>query len=97
MSVEEAIAKLLESNNTKHGEESLEKRGFSQAKIEHIIKRRMNFLQRDGATVFLRKSKKGIYDFVVMGEKGVITAMNNLGVQAIRNLARNYGWEIHIP
>jgi hypothetical protein len=97
MTVDEALEKLFNLENTKHGEDSLEEREFSQIKLEHIIRNGINFLQRDGATVFLRKSKRGIYDFVVMGEKGIITALNNLDIQAIRNLARNHGWEIHIP
>jgi hypothetical protein len=76
---------------TVHGAERLAERGFTQADII-LTKSGQQFLQKDGAMVFLKEVTPGKFNVIVEGKRGVITALKNVSERGIRRLAANYGW-----
>lgn len=77
---------------TAHGAERLEQAGFTDdlvaaTKAGHVTR------QANGATVYVNEATPGRFDFIVEGERGVITAHRNWRQGAVDRLAKNYGWE----
>lgn len=77
---------------TAHGAERLARSGFTDDLVNLTKTEGRIFRQSDGATVFLRESSPGRFDFIVTGEKGVVTAHRNWSRRAIERIAKNYGW-----
>jgi RHS repeat-associated protein len=76
---------------TIHGAERLAARGFSEADIA-LTKTGVQFLQRDGATVFLKEVTPGKFNVIVEGGRGVVTALKNVSEKSVARLSANYGW-----
>jgi hypothetical protein len=76
---------------TIHGAERLAARGFSEADIA-LTKTGVQFLQRDGATVFLKEVTPGKFNVIVEGSRGVVTALKNVSEKSVARLSANYGW-----
>ena len=76
---------------TVHGAERLAERGFSQADVV-LTKSGQQFLQRDGATVFLKEVAPGKFNVLIEGQRGVVTALKNVSEKSIAKLAANHGW-----
>ncbi|HKO42108.1 MAG TPA: RHS repeat-associated core domain-containing protein [Pyrinomonadaceae bacterium] len=79
------------SQATKHGAERLAERGFTSADIT-LTKSGSQFLQKDGARVFLKEVSSGRFNVIVEGQRGVVTALKDVSERKIAKLARNYGW-----
>lgn len=94
LTVEEALNLALKHTN--HASWSIVKRAFSKEEIIEIITNGKRFLQWDKATVCLNKGRKGLYDFVVVGGEGIITAVKKKNIKDIRGFAKRYIWEIYI-
>ena len=86
----EALAETA-TRATIHGAEQLAARGFTEADIA-LTKTGVQFLQRDGASVFLKEVAPGKYNVIVEGTRGVVTALKNISEKSAARLAQNYGW-----
>ena len=51
------------------------------------------FRQADEATVFLKEISPDRFNFIIEGERGVITAHRNWPLKEIQGIAERYGWE----
>jgi hypothetical protein len=78
---------------TAHGAERLAQSGFTDDLVRLTKSEGQVLRQADGATVYLRESAPGRFDFIVEGERGVITAHTNMPQRAIDGLASRYGWK----
>ena len=78
---------------TAHGAERLAQSGFTDDLVRLTKSEGQVLRQADGATVYLRESSPGRFDFIVEGERGVITAHTNMPQKAIDGLASRYGWK----
>ncbi len=78
-------------NATAHGAEQLAARGFSTEDIAATLQGE-EFTQADGATVYLAETTPGKFNVIVMGDRGVVTALKGIGEGAVGRLAQNYGW-----
>ncbi|MFL6207266.1 MAG: RHS repeat-associated core domain-containing protein [Pyrinomonadaceae bacterium] len=76
---------------TIHGTQRLAERTFSAADIA-LTKSGKQFLQRDGATVFLKEVAPGKFNVLVEGQRGVVTALKNVAEKKVAKLAAKYGW-----
>jgi hypothetical protein len=76
---------------TVHGGVRLAGRGFTEADVA-LTKTGIQFLQRDGATVFFKEVAPGKFNVIVEGERGVVTALKNISEKSAARLAKNYGW-----
>jgi hypothetical protein len=76
---------------TVHGAERLAERNFSQADIA-LTKSGKQFLQSDGATVFVKEVAPGKFNVLIEGQRGVVTALKNLSEKSLAGLAANFGW-----
>jgi RHS repeat-associated protein len=81
---------------TIHGAQQLAARGFTAARIASTLGGE-SFNQADGALVFLNQISPGKFDFIVLGDNGVVTAGSNWGTKAVARLAANYGWNWSPP
>lgn len=84
---------------TEHAKESLLRHGFREPfdLIDYIIDNPTHVvIQADGSRVYIQRAseKKRSYNLVIEGEEGIVTAMRNKIPQELKNLARNYGWEL---
>jgi filamentous hemagglutinin len=84
---------------TEHARESLLRHGFREpfALIDYIIDNPTHFvIQADGSRVYIQRvsERKRSYNLVIEGEEGIVTGMRNKTPQELKNLARNYGWEL---
>jgi len=77
---------------TVHGSERLSQAGFTDDLVAQT-KSALSTTQADGAAVYVREVSPGRFDFIVEGERGVITAHRGWSQKAIDRLAANYGWE----
>jgi hypothetical protein len=77
---------------TTHGAQRLAQFGFTDDLVRLTKTEGQVLRQADGATVYLRQSSPGRFDFIVEGERGVITAHRNMPQKAIDGLAQRYGW-----
>ncbi|NHA16187.1 RHS repeat-associated core domain-containing protein [Thioalkalivibrio sp. XN279] len=77
---------------TAHGAERLARSGFTDDLVKLTKTEGQVLHQSDGAKVFLRESSPGRFDFIVEGERGVITAHRNWSQKSIDGIAKNYGW-----
>src|SRR5438132_5184491 len=71
---------------TLHGAERLTQAGFDEASIAATKSGRV-LQQADGETVYLKEVSPGRYDFIVRGERGVITAHRGWSYKAVDRLA----------
>lgn len=76
---------------TIHGAERLAERGFTQADII-LTKTGQQFLQKDGAKVFIKEVAPGKFNVLVEGQRGVVTALKNVSEQKVAKIAAKYGW-----
>ncbi len=76
---------------TLHGAERLAKEGFDQAAVAATRAGRL-LRQADGARVYVNEVSPGRYDFIVIGDRGVITAHRGWSFKSVSRLAKNYGW-----
>lgn len=78
---------------TIHGGERLIEAGFTDDLVTLTRTEGISFAQADGAQVFLREVSPGRFDFIVQGQRGVITAHRGWSTKNVERLARNYGWD----
>lgn len=50
------------------------------------------YAAKENLEQLVRESSPGRFDFIVEGERGVITAHRNWSQKAIDRIAKNYGW-----
>lgn len=77
---------------TVHGSERLTQAGFTDDLIAQT-RAGLATRQSDGANVFVREVTPGRFDFIVEGERGVVTAHRGWSQKSVDRLAKNYGWE----
>lgn len=77
---------------TVHGSERLTQAGFTDDLIAQT-RAGLATRQSDGANVFVREVTPGRFDYIVEGERGVVTAHRGWSQKSIDRLAKNYGWE----
>lgn len=77
---------------TSHGAERLTRAGFTDDLVAQT-KAGLVTRQADGASVYVREVSPGRFDFIVEGQRGVITAHRNWSQKSVDGLARRYGWE----
>jgi len=77
---------------TLHGAERLAQAGFTDELIA-LTKSGQVFRQADEATVFLKEISPDRFNFIIEGERGVITAHRNWPLKEIQGIAERYGWE----
>jgi RHS repeat-associated protein len=77
---------------TIHGAERLTQAGFDEATVSATRAGRV-LQQADGATVYVNEVSPGKYDFIIQGERGVVTAHRGWSFKAVTRLAGNYGWK----
>ena len=76
---------------TAHGAQQLAARGFSADDIAATLQGQQ-LTQADGATVYLAETAPGKFNVIVVGDRGVVTALKGIGESAVDRLAQNYGW-----
>lgn len=81
------------TRTTAHGAQRLANAGFTDDLIALTKAQGMRLRQADGATVYLREVSSGRFDFIVEGNRGIITAHRNWRTDAVTRVARNHGWE----
>jgi len=89
---DDAVAAKGGARATAHGAERLARSGFTDDLVKLTKTEGQVLHQSDGAKVFLRESSPGRFDFIVEGERGVITAHRNWSQKSIDGIAKNYGW-----
>jgi len=49
----------------------------------------------DGASVYIqrRNGRRRIYDYIVVGDDGIVSALDNIDSQELRELAEQFNWE----
>ncbi len=77
---------------TTHGSLRLSQAGFTDDLVAQT-KSAIQTTQRDGAIVYIRQVSPGRFDFIVEGERGVITAHRGWTQKSVDRLAKNFGWE----
>jgi RHS repeat-associated protein len=77
---------------TAHGAERLAQSGFTDDLVRLTKSEGQVLRQADGATVYLRETSLGRFDFIIEGERGIVTAHRNMPQEAIGGLAKRYGW-----
>lgn len=88
----EASASGVQPAMTIHGAERLAQAGLDEQGLGGI-KSGLRLIQADGAAVFLKEVAPGKFDFIVQGERGIVTAHRGWTAKAVTRIARNYGWE----
>lgn len=78
--------------NTAHGNQRLRERGFSNQDILDTKSTNNIKMQSDGAKVYIKEISSGKFNVIVEGERGIITALKNIGQKALDRLIRNYKW-----
>lgn len=86
------IPSLKDILATKHGQENLRKRGFSDIEVALIRSTQTAYEQENGAIAYVAPFGPNRYGVVVVGQQGIITAIRVDGRRALDNLARNYDW-----
>ena len=80
------------SKATKHGNERLKERGFSENDISNTKNTSNVKTQNDGAKVYIKEVSHGKYNVIVEGDRGIITALKNINKKALDRLTKNYNW-----
>jgi RHS repeat-associated protein len=80
---------------SRHGAQRVQEHGFSVKELEQILKSGKVYLQADGAKVYVRPNatSAGYYDFVIVGQRGIVTAHKHMSKHGMDSLAKNYGWQ----
>lgn len=83
---------------TDDAQESFRRHGFKEPwdDIDNIMDNPTRIVtQEDGATVYIKRTvgRRRRYDFVIEGEKGLVTGMRGKTRHEMNNLAHNYEWE----
>jgi hypothetical protein len=76
---------------TSHGQQQLATRGFDSIDIALARSSKLVYGQADRATAHVAQLGE-LYNVVVIGDNGLVTAIKGLAQNELRNLARNYGW-----
>ena len=82
---------LGEALATKHRRERLAERGFDAVDIAIARSSNLAYEQADEAVAHVAQIGD-LYNVVVVGEKGIVTARKGLTRSELGNLARNCGW-----
>lgn len=82
------LGELLTSG---HGARRLAGRGFDGIDIAIVRSSSIVYEQADGAMVHVARLGN-TYNVVVVGERGIVTAIRDVTERDLGNLARNYGW-----
>ena len=80
------------AKTTKHGEERLKERGFSNKDISDTKSTTNIKTQKDGAKVYIKEVSEGKFNVIVEGSSGIITALKGIGQKALDRLTKNYRW-----
>jgi fibronectin-binding autotransporter adhesin len=92
MTLPEAGGAAVAIRATAHGAAQLAARNFTRAEILAVLASNWVMTQGDGAKVFIQQMGNGRFNVIVTGANGIITALKNIDLQALQNLARNYKW-----
>lgn len=77
---------------TLHGAERLGQGGLTDELIA-LTKSGQVFRQADNATVYIKETSPGRFNFIIESERGVVTAHRNWPLKEIQGIAERYGWE----
>ena len=77
--------------NTKHGEQRLAERGFSQEKVDDIVNNYSQKVYQDGGRTVYAKKNGNYYDVIIKNSKGeIVTAVggNTKSLKTWKNVIR---------
>ncbi len=77
---------------TKHGQERIKERNFSESDIIDTKTTTNIKKQGDGATVYIKELPNEKYNVIVEGSRGIITVLKNISKKALERLSNNYKW-----
>jgi hypothetical protein len=76
---------------TTHGQQRLAERGFDSVDIALARSSKLAFEQADGATAHVAQLGE-LYNVIVIGDRGLVTALKGVSLKELKNLARNHRW-----
>ncbi len=81
---------------TEHGMQRLRERGlYNRADDIYRNPTHTTVQGTDGASVYIqrRNGRRRIYDYIVVGDDGIVSALDNIDSQELRELAEQFDWE----
>jgi len=79
------------TNATVHGASRMLTRGFTDADIT-FTRSGSQMLQKDGASVFLKETSSGRYNWLVEGNRGIVSGGKGWSWKSVSRMAANFQW-----
>jgi hypothetical protein len=90
--VHNSCSPLEDALATRHGQEQLARRGFDAVDVAIVRASSTAYEQADGAIAHVGQLGRDSYNVVVVGGKGIVTAIRDVSRQELNHLARTYKW-----